>query len=266
MPFEILVIDQTEDQKQKEEVKILVSKFSKVKYFHLSTKGSAQAKNFGIRTSLGKIICFLDDDCLALPNWLGIASKHFLNYRYPICLLGRIKLGGELLLKGDYRLWDENNERLFLGKVDPWIFKATGANIFMPRVIFDKVGLFDERFGPGSPWRSGEDADLLYRISLTRIPIAYAPSVAIIHRDWRDFKAEYQNLYDYGLGVGGLLGKYLMVGDLFFSRTVALRFSRKFIRLLWGLLSLNQPMALEGYYWSAGIMAGFMRYLYRCKL
>ncbi len=348
--FEILVVDQTEDLKKRKEIENSVSAFSQARYFHLLTKGSSQAKNFGIRHSRGKIIGFLDDDCLVSPEWLKRADEAITTNSWPICLLGKIveervegkekarpwtknaivqnpltltlsphgarehteqkpsllpphrlesweasrlggkeiwkfilfllpsilaskhpslkrgglRWGGELLPKdkGGYRLWNENTAAIFQGKIDPWIFKATGANIFVPRVILDDVGLFDERFGPGSPWRSGEDADLLYRISLSGVPIAYVPSVAIVHRDWRDPVARYQNYCNYGRGVGGLLGKYLISGDLFFSRTIALRFSRKLVRLIWGILSLDQAMAQEGYGWSSGIITGFISYLH----
>jgi GT2 family glycosyltransferase len=64
------------------------------------------------------------------------------------------------------------------------IYTLTGPNMAIKREVFDRVGLFDERLGPG---RSGmsEDVEFAQRMLSAGKRIGYAPSAAVYHEvDW----------------------------------------------------------------------------------
>lgn len=75
--FEIILVDDNDDQRRNEQVKTIVSKFTKhypsvvVKLFeNHPNQGSAKTRNIGINHSSGSYITFLDDDDTYLPNKL----------------------------------------------------------------------------------------------------------------------------------------------------------------------------------------------------
>jgi GT2 family glycosyltransferase len=53
--------------------------------------------------------------------------------------------------------------------------KINGCNMTMRRVLIERVGLFDEQFGPGSRF-AGEDTDYIYRAYLDRATLEYVPT------------------------------------------------------------------------------------------
>ena len=66
---EILIIDQSSDNKTKELIRVLKNK--KLKYFYSNISSLTRARNFGVsKVSKGsKIICFFDDDVTLGKNY-----------------------------------------------------------------------------------------------------------------------------------------------------------------------------------------------------
>jgi len=73
-PYEIILVDSSEDKTPE----IVRSKFPDIKYIHLKEKTDpGTARNLGLKESTGKIILFIDSDCVAQPDWIEkMASLH----------------------------------------------------------------------------------------------------------------------------------------------------------------------------------------------
>jgi len=56
-----------------------------------------------------------------------------------------------------------------------------GCNMAMQRIVFDKLGPFDERFGAGAVFKSGEDTDYVLRAYFAGIPVEYVPDMVVYH-------------------------------------------------------------------------------------
>ncbi len=87
-----------------------------------------------------------------------------------------------------------------------------GSNFVIKRSVFEKLGRFDERFGAGSKWGSGEETDLAWNAYFEKVPMKYEPSLVVFHippraGEWRD---EVRKAYRYGLGKGALVVKWLI--------------------------------------------------------
>lgn len=274
-PHEVLVVDQSLGQDTGEIVRGLMQRYPGLLYLKDPGEGASRAKNLAIRSSQGELLAFTDDDCLVSPAWVLRASQEFERKEGLAALIGKVVKGHSLAdlsnglagnrprrrglletLRGSPQ-GDGDHPWEVVGKADPWRLGPSGGNFFIRRTVLEQVGLFDESLGPGSSFRSAEDADLVYRVLKAGGTIQYHPGVQIVHRIWRSEEEDMEKRYGYGLGVGAFLAKHLSLSDpfplyLFFSR-----FSKKPLKLLLGLLLLCPEMRRDGYYWSRGILRGF---------
>ena len=163
--------------------------------------GVARARNLGWKTSGNPFIAFIDDDCYPDPYYLDAVIKCF----EEDTRLGFI--GGRVLLydPSDYRLTiQEETQRKELppGTFIPAGF-IHGANFAFRRAALESVGGFDENFGPGSLFRSGDDVEILARMSAAGWYGAYDPRLLVYHHHRRKEGIEIFALmerYDYGRG------------------------------------------------------------------
>jgi GT2 family glycosyltransferase len=56
-----------------------------------------------------------------------------------------------------------------------------GCNMTMRRAVIERLGFFDENFGPGSELTSGEDLDYIYRAYIADITVEYVPDMIVSH-------------------------------------------------------------------------------------
>ena len=131
------------------------------------TKGLRGARNSGIAHAQGQIIAFLDDDAVAIPDWLRFLCEGYTDER----VLGT---GGAIT-----PLWAEQKPRWFpeefywvvgctyrgMPQEDAIIRNPIGANMSFRREIFDAVGGFErETASVGSLHAGGcEETELCIR-------------------------------------------------------------------------------------------------------
>src|SRR5262245_42465703 len=63
--FALLVVDQSDDARTGETVRALMPDPPQLRYLHTSTPGLSRAYNIGVRETVGELIAFTDDDCIA---------------------------------------------------------------------------------------------------------------------------------------------------------------------------------------------------------
>jgi glucosyl-dolichyl phosphate glucuronosyltransferase len=66
---EVVVVDNSSTDNTKEVIMSFANKMN-IKYVFESKRGIPQARNAGIIAASGEVIAFIDDDCVADPNWL----------------------------------------------------------------------------------------------------------------------------------------------------------------------------------------------------
>jgi GT2 family glycosyltransferase len=170
-------------------------------------RGLAKGRNTGIFDAAGNIIAFLDDDSVPDPDYIDALGKVF---------EGDSKLdaaAGCILSLEDGHPYARVHEGGFriLGPGD-WL-RFMGGNFAFRREVVDKVGVFDERFGVGRCWASGEETDYFFRMIYLNCRVAYSPAITVRHPHEAVENAPGElraKLIAYGRGQGALIARHLV--------------------------------------------------------
>lgn len=149
----------------------------------VTTPGKSAVMNDAIRVARGQILAFLDDDVIVDPGWLQ-AIDHFLKNNPFLVAQGVIRVPSpEAEDPQTKRLLDRYHtiSRLEYGPEKQSLSSLNGANLVIFREIFEKVGFFDERLGPGAAGTS-EDVELARRILRAGLKIGYIHNAIVYHR------------------------------------------------------------------------------------
>jgi len=139
---------------------------------------AAEARNRGIKAAQGKVIFFIDADCIAEENWM-------------ISLLGAYRngfkvVGGPIWFdSGPYWILCDNVAHFHdllpdIGRGPNRHFMQPTANLMIEKGVFDKVGLFNEGIPPG------EDFDMAMRVRQAGYDLFFEPEAMVIHRPVRN--------------------------------------------------------------------------------
>jgi GT2 family glycosyltransferase len=180
--------------------------------------GMSVARNLALRTAKGELLAFIDDDCHMSKQYVSQLLHHDANDGEELVLRGgRIELGDPtdlpLTIKTtptSLRFNRRMNPAMNPTRHDTIIGHCSGCNLTMRRTVVERLGPYDERFGPGAIIPSAEDADYLFRAYLADITLEYVPDMTVFHYHGRKQKSDgYKLMRSYSIGSGALYAKYL---------------------------------------------------------
>lgn len=165
-------------------------------------KGKASALNRALAATKGDFFLVLDDDVVVDPE---LVIRHLDGYREgPFdALQGRVLPGVDSEGKpaDPTRLREYNIPVIDFGNEFREIRGLTGTNMSFKREVFEKVGFFDPRLGPGAAGFS-EDTEYSMRIRKAGFKIGYTPHAVVYHElDPRRYGSEYNRYVEYQKGV-----------------------------------------------------------------
>jgi len=183
---EIVIANNAPNEEVAEKVKALVEEFNGkngVRCWQVRepVPGKCRAQNRTIPLTHGRIIAFLDDDVEVRPEWLESISGFFQSYPHDA-------MQGSVIMRPE----DEKNEALqkalykyrtvdFLNygsAPGSDIGTLTGGNMAIRREIFEEIGGFDERLGPGG-FGISEDVEFAQRLLKAGKRIGWQPAAAV---------------------------------------------------------------------------------------
>jgi len=144
--------------------------------------GKAHALNRGLDLVQAPLLAFTDDDVELRSDWLREIMRFVAQHPHYSAAVGRVLLPLDVTdptLQARVRHY--RTIPLFDGgdtvRDDRHLY---GANMMVRRAVFERVGPFNERLGPGA---SGlhEDGDLARRILQAGMRIGYMPAATVYH-------------------------------------------------------------------------------------
>lgn len=174
--FQVLLIDNGSTDRTVDAARRYALSFTLAIHSHPGGHISA-LRNFGVRLARGRILAFLDADCVVPPDWLERAREAFLRSENtapgtpPAAIIGsayRIPPDSTWVA----RAWNLNTcNRLTSGPVD-WL---PSGDMFVTRAAFDAVGGFNEDI------QTDEDYDLCRRMRAQGYAVIADPALAVVH-------------------------------------------------------------------------------------
>ena len=144
-------------------------------------RGKSAALNRGLRNCCGQIICLADDDVVFDSHWIGGLLQSYKAADFA-ALQGRVLPG----IDGDgngadpKRISEYNIPMVDYGNEIRDIDGLTGTNMSFKREVYERVGFFDSRLGPGASGFS-EDTEYSMRVRKAGFRIGYAPHAVAYH-------------------------------------------------------------------------------------
>ncbi|HEX5605776.1 MAG TPA: glycosyltransferase family 2 protein [Candidatus Binatia bacterium] len=143
--------------------------------------GKSNAINRALVVARGEILMVLDDDVVVESNCLAKHAEAHAQDQFA-AIQGRILPGKDFAGNpaDANRLREYNIPLIDYGEEIVAIRGLTGTNMSFKRVVFDKIGFFDPRLGPGAAGFS-EDTEYSIRIRKAGFKIGYTPHAIVYH-------------------------------------------------------------------------------------
>ena len=169
--------------------------------------GNSAGRNLGIDHSSGEVVLFVDDDCYP-ERTFGVAWKRIFECD-PDLGFGT----GRIMPSDPNRATIGCNTSATPELLPPGTFFrrgfVQGSNMAFRRKCLLTAGLFDDRFGAGTPF-AGEEWDLALRASFARWKGGYFPEPGVAHDHGRsEGDALVRGRY-YDVGAGAVYAKHLL--------------------------------------------------------
>ncbi|MFH1377610.1 MAG: glycosyltransferase [Planctomycetota bacterium] len=195
--------------------------------------------NLGARHASADWLAFTESDCLPDTGWLAAWKRVIDDGRWNACA-GRV-----IAYSDDPNLQLSIRDSLERKEVTPGLlskalsfYHGQGNNFLIRKQLFIDVGGADERLGAGAPGRSGQDAELNFRLLSAGETIGYEPDALVVHypRETRDsFLRKKKNYYYAGVWWILVIHPCALSGWL----ALALRFIYPPLTGLFALLTFN---------------------------
>jgi glycosyltransferase involved in cell wall biosynthesis len=185
--FELIIIDNNSTDPTSTISKDFINRSPDLnaRYYLETNSGLSFARNRGIKESKGEVLVFVDDDAVAVPDYLLSIAEYFKSHSNIAAGGGKILPRYEneppdwmtpFLLPVVSALDMGDKIRYFPAKKYP-----IGANMFFRREVFDKVGMFNPNLGrKGKKLLGGEEKDMFLRMGSSQ-KIVYLPEACIFH-------------------------------------------------------------------------------------
>jgi GT2 family glycosyltransferase len=181
---EVIVVDNMSSVS----IDFLEERFPDVSFHCEERRGAAAARNRGISIARGRVVAFIDADCIPGPNW--IAKVH--NFDPSQGVVGGDVLVFDEAVENGERTGVQAFENIFAFKNNKYITKhkfSVTANLVTSREIISKVGDFTVGVS--------EDKDWCHRAVNLGFSLAFQPDLIVFHpsrREWSELSKKWRRL------------------------------------------------------------------------
>ncbi len=256
LEIEVIVVDQSLDEKTYK----LCKKY-KLKYKKLKKIGLSRARNVGIRESIGDYLIFLDDDIHINEDYFIQIQEKLIEKSNIDCLTGRIINLENQKVYSRHQIVDSreiNYENFDI---------VLSSGTVVKKSFFDSIGFFDEKFGLGAFYGGSEEADLIIRGINKNKKIYYDSNLIIYHpkeeASLLDFSKRWARGFSYGKGRGALISKHLGVLNY---QNIIKNFIYPILGFGFNIMHLRMGLSYENLGSFFGRIYGFIHYSFNSQL
>lgn len=166
--FQILIINQTQKNN------LLYSDYKTVRVINSFEKGLSKSRNLGIKNAVAKIVLIADDDVEFVEGFEKVIVDEFeINKNAHLISFNNIRIGEEK---------PRNNSKTGYKHNFRTIKKVCSIEIaFRLNTIIKKEILFNEKFGLGSFFETGEEYLFLRTLIIKNVAAYFNPSIIVKH-------------------------------------------------------------------------------------
>jgi glycosyltransferase involved in cell wall biosynthesis len=212
--WELLVIDQSDDNRTREMALGWAIKIPQLMYVRLDEKNASVARNFALEAARGEVVAFIDDDCTVSPDWLARVREAFVKEPEASLIFGAVRAADHDPATAFVPINKVRRERRLRGLLGTLRVSAMGASMSI-RLKPGKRFHFDLLLGPGSRFRSCQDGDYAYRVLGAGGVVVETPTIVVLHHGARSYAggAATLKVRDYLYGTGAAHAKLLRCGE-----------------------------------------------------
>jgi glycosyltransferase involved in cell wall biosynthesis len=179
--FELIVADQGATGEAAGYLEGLAAADPRVRPLRPRAAGKARAVNAALARAAGAVLAFTDDDCEVPTTWLGRATAVLAAEPGAGIVFGALAAAPHDPRAAHVPVFLPPRRRRLRGRFAPAHWSGAGANMAVRRAVFERVGPFDGRIGPGGCFRSGDDRDLAYRALRAGFAVVQDPDNVVVH-------------------------------------------------------------------------------------
>lgn len=205
--------------------RLLEDQYPGVRYVEEYSHGLSRARNAGLRVANGDLIIFTDDDIVVDSEWMRTIRVAFSESDVD-CVTGLIlplelETPSQILVEmfaSFGKGFEARSYSIAEPPPDQPLFPYTagyfgsGANIAFRAEAIRRLGGFDPTLGAGTRARAGEDLDICIRLLHDGGRLAYEPGAIVWHRHPDTPARLREQVWGYGIGLGAMLFKQVVVG------------------------------------------------------
>lgn len=195
-PTVVLVMDQSSDDRSE-----LISKDFNVLYHRCRYKNKSKAMNEAIKRSETSWVAIIDDDTILEHNWVEVVDQR--RKKFPCIEI----IQGNIYASTGYDTTNEDihdKEEIVSKSIITPLF-LIGCNFAFSKTLYNRVGVFNEKLGPGTKNKGGEDIEWGYRVFYKKMSLLICPDLRLIHYSWRTQDDVVKQMHNYGIAMSAVL-------------------------------------------------------------
>jgi glycosyltransferase involved in cell wall biosynthesis len=185
--------------------------------------GLSIARNLGLATADRPYVVYTDDDCEPVEGWIEHVVAPFDDEA-----VGAVT--GLLLDQSRIGL-PHSEDQVRFTSIRRGLDAGHGALMAFRREMLVRLGGFDDLLGAGRRFAGSEDLDMFCRVLATGSAIVHEPRSVVHHMNTREDDEYAELLHGYGLGLGGLLTKWVRLAPATGLGLSVLAYGRTGVRL-----------------------------------
>jgi glycosyltransferase involved in cell wall biosynthesis len=215
---------------------------ARLRYIRSAARGKGAALNEGLRRATGDVVVCTDDDCEVPEGWPLEMARVMDGHPTAAIVFCNVVAGPHDRHAGYVPAYERQTDRLLRSIAAARHGIGLGAGMALRRDTVIEFGGFDETFGPGARFGSGDDWDISLRALLTGRHVYDTAGVSVLHHGFRTLAEGRDHALRDWVAIGALCAKPIRAG--YFS-AVALSLWFFFVQAVWppawDLLRLRKP-------------------------